>query len=230
MPKLRHRGLRERGWTNSHRNQLKHGHDFFHDAWSDAHQEEREGRDNWPDAETLADMEAVWKFFREELLAEYADKIERPWAWWRFEFEYDKSTLPFDFDELDWRDRESAALDHFGLLTPAALAAAAKDSHITRGILNDCHEPAFRRCWGWWRFTSPERRDYSKPEAVQLVELERRGAEILTDRERYVIKHKADVPAYATGCAAKMYLSAAEVAALGLPAKFICPWQEDADA
>ncbi len=85
----------------------------------------------------------------------------------------------------------------------------------------------FERGWGWWRFRSPERRDYSRSEVLQLVDLERRGAEVLTNRESYVIKNKADLPVYNRSNSPRPWFTREEVEALGLPESFIAEPDDD---
>lgn len=216
-PRLRQRHPGRREWTVGHRAQLQTAHDFFGDAWG-GRDLPMDQRDNWPPPEIAAEMRLAWDELATEIMAEYVDAIRRPWAWWVFE-----QGLPItEFRHWGYNNEEAEQLDRMGELTPAALAKAANDPQIARGVLNEAHEPAFRRRWGWWRFLSPERRDDEKLEAVQLVDLERRGAEVLTDRERHVIAHKADIPAFLKGCP-KVHLLRAECEALGLPDCFIDP-------
>jgi hypothetical protein len=204
----------QRGWTNGHANQLRHGHDFLGDGWGDQSDLPLDEREGWPPQEIENSMREAWENFRDELMDEFQDKLERPWGWWQFDCDFDLESLPFCGDDEDFHHAEAAVLDYFGLLTPAALAAAAKDVHVTRGVLNAVYEAPFRRRWGWWRFTSPERRDYSKPQGVQLAEIERRVGDVLTNRERHILKNKIDDPFYKSG--SKVWLTSDECEALGL--------------
>jgi len=217
MPRIKRKHSRQRiGWNEDHKRQLVHGYSMFagSDDWGDFQELRRPERDNWPEPEVLAEMSEAWSDLRDEIMAEYSDSLSRPWSWWLF----DNGYSPNDALRMTG-DREKATLDEMGELTAKALAKAAADDYLTRGILNDVHQRAFRRSWGWWRFTSPERRDESKPQAVQLVELERHGAEVLTSRELYIVANLEERQVYRRG-ACPTWLSAAECAALGLPETF----------
>jgi hypothetical protein len=225
MPKVNRRHPSQRGWNDSHKDHLRHGSDLFREAWG------REPAEGWP-AEILTDMRLAWERFADELLAEYADKLERPWGWWKFDAAPEiigfVEASTFDTDQ----ECEADALDRAGLLTPEALAKAGNDRRLSAGPLCDSSFVAFRRRWHWWRFTSPERRDHGKPEAVQLVAIERNGGEVLTAREQYIAAHRADPYAERVEKrgAVKVFLTPAEVEALGLPATFIEPVYEDDEA
>lgn len=213
----------ERGWTKAHREQLASGHDWFHDAWGNLHEVPMEDRGDWPPPQIESEMREAWEHFRDELMAEYADKVERPWGWWKFEFESEFPGVNPNrlktFGCSPGVSAEAEVLDRLNLLTPKALEDASRNEQLTRGVLNEFHSQVFRRGWGWWRFVSPERRDYSKPEAVQLADIEKRGGEVLTNREQKILAHRGE-PADGS-CRARVLLDRAEVEALGLPPEFI---------
>ncbi len=216
MPRLRHKRLGRREWSDDHRIQLQTGWDLFNGAWGDPVRLnlQDEQADAWPPKDIEADMRAAWADLREEIMAGYIDGLTRPWAWWKFDI-----GLPLWAEFGSFRDDQAETLDAMGGLTPAALSAGANDHLVARVFHNAAYNPAFRRVWGWWRFVSPERRDYSVPEAAQLVAIDRRGGEVLTVRERYVIANKADDPSYARNCP-RVFLTRDECRALELPTTF----------
>ncbi|HEX3998960.1 MAG TPA: hypothetical protein VHX65_10445 [Pirellulales bacterium] len=224
MPKINRRHVARREWTADHKDFLRYGLDVFRCVWG------REPKGGWP-ADMLDEMRLAWEHFRDELLAEHADKLGRPWAWWKFEA--DEKLLTFwDESTADMNDvREAEALDRGGLLSPAALEKAASDRQAIAGLENESWPRVFRRSWHWWRFVSPELRDYCKPEAVQLVEVERRGGEVLNAREKAIAETKADPMAEQAAAfnVTRVFLSSAEVEVLGLPESFIEPIDQDDD-
>jgi hypothetical protein len=219
-PRMRHALRQRNGWTDEQREHLSSGHDFFGSGWGNSARMSQAERERWPSAEVEAEMRAAWEDLRESIMDERRDSLTRPWAWWVFEKGY-----PIRGCHFCGHHDQAETLDAMGELTETALLKASVDEQVTRGILNDAHESAFRRRWGWWRFTSPERRDPAIPEAVQLVQVENNGGEVLTDREKYIVKHKADVPAYTRGCP-KVLLTSEECERLGLPDTFIDPYED----
>ncbi len=219
MPRIQKRATRQRReWNAGHRTQLETGHDFFGFAWGGFERRPPDDLAVWPTREIEIEMRQSWGDIGHEIMADFADTIRRPWAWW-----WIVQGRPLRVPMFDSRDEEAHELDRLGLLTDAALANAAADPSVTHGVKNEYHEPAFRRRWGWWRWMAPERRDYDELEAVQLVDIDRRGGDVLTNRERHIAKHKTD-PA-AGSCAARVYLPRVECDALGLPDSFIDPYE-----
>lgn len=80
MPILRRISRRRRDeWGPGHLSQLRHGHDFFRDAWGSLADLPMDRRDEWPDAETLADMRACWEQHRDDVVS--AEPAGKPiWA------------------------------------------------------------------------------------------------------------------------------------------------------
>lgn len=226
MPRIKRRHISTRGWNESHREQLIIGRPFF-SGFPWPHRGARGNPDAlpWPAPDQVSEMAEAWAHFESDIMAEFADRFVRPWGWWFFS---DGAKL-IDAAEWSYRDpsmeQQAEILDAAGLLSPAAIAAAAADSNLTHPVLNECYSEPFRRVWGWWRFLSPERRNESIPEAVQLVELEKRGAEILTGRELHLWQQREDDPDFAK--ANRIYLTRSEVEALELPAEFIDPCEDD---
>jgi hypothetical protein len=228
MPRIKRktkRALRE--WNLSHKMQLRSGHDFFGDAWGDAHQLERQGNPGaakaWPDKDTLDDMIAAWEHFRSELMEETKDSLTRPWAWWEFD-------APEEIGEDGRRwptECQADYLDARGMLTPKALAIAEADPQITHAVRNEAYEPGFERSWGWWRFLAPQRRDHEVSQAMQLVAMYRDGEDVLTKREKYVIEHGVDDPFYKK--CSSVLLPRADVLALGLNESLIDPYFDEDD-
>ena len=73
---------------------------------------------------------------------------------------------------------EVEQLDRLGLLTDEELRILERD--IDWPPANEYSARLFDRPWAWWKFVSPDLRDWDIPEAVQLVEM---GRKHLTDRE-----------------------------------------------
>ena len=90
----------------------------------------------------------------------------RPWAWWRWDAPEPRSeALP-----------EPEQLDRLGLLSEEEQDAL-REAEL---VGNEPFRRYFRRPWIWWHDRGD--RDWSKPEAIQLVELD-----VLTEFERKVL-------------------------------------------
>jgi len=92
----------------------------------------------------------------------------RAWYWWQV-------------DSPEPRNRkipEVEQLDRLGLLTDEELHMLERDTKWPPP--NEQHARLFDRPWGWWRFKSPDLRDWSITEPTQLVTM---GRKYLTDRE-----------------------------------------------
>ncbi len=93
---------------------------------------------------------------------------ERSWPWW-------------ECDAPEPRNKEIPEveqLDRLGLLTDEELRMLERD--ISWPPPNEYSAHLFDRPWSWWRFKSPDLREWSVSEPVQLVEM---GRKHLTDRE-----------------------------------------------
>ena len=93
---------------------------------------------------------------------------ERCWGWWQCDAPEPRN------DELP----EIEQLNRLGLLSDAELRLL--ESNISWPPPNEYSAHLFDRPWSWWRFKSPDLREWSVSEPVQLVEM---GRKHLTDRE-----------------------------------------------
>jgi len=177
---VRKRGRRRStAWHDGHITQLCCRWDYLHNAWG-------EGTDRSPyvlgsEEATLEDMERAYTVLRDQVMEGYSDQHpgKRPWGWWQFESE----------EPPDHSLPEPEQLERMGLLTEKELTKLHKAAH---GVLNEFHYPPFRREWGWWRFLSPHRRNWSISETEQLCSMRLE----LTKRERVLMEEKQDIAGF----------------------------------
>jgi len=97
---------------------------------------------------------------------------KRSWCWWQV-------------DAPEPRNREIPEveqLDRLGLLTDEELRMLERDIGWPPG--NEQHARLFDRPWSWWRFVSPDLRDWSISDPSQLVTM---GRKHWTEREAAII-------------------------------------------
>ena len=80
MPRIARRFLRRKEWGSEHKCALRCGYDYFQAGWGDPCTLKRLALDgraapedsaNWPDEETLADMQACWAVHGDEVKADH---------------------------------------------------------------------------------------------------------------------------------------------------------------
>lgn len=185
MAILRRRQHRaRRGWNYAHKAHLRWGNmvgsAFLGDGFWPA--------DEWPTSHRAIDDEAIreemrecWEDCRDEILdAKWLFQWpgRRPAGWWWFD-------AP---EPRDLNLPEEEQVERFGEMTQGELVELEKFAGM---IGNDMWNDPFRRKWAWWKFISPERRKWGQSELIQLVEIERRGGEVLGHREKLItFEHK----------------------------------------
>lgn len=131
--------------------------------------------------ETKAEIEKVYFANRDKVFERFhrfPQPGKRPWAFWEFEHpECIGNGLP---------DEEN--LSRLGLLTDDELTAIEAKETSSNPPGSGFHDPPFRRSWGWWRFVSPEPRDWDTPETKQLTRL----PSFLTEREKQILVDGTD--------------------------------------
>jgi hypothetical protein len=73
MPIIKRRfRIQRRDWPRDFQIQVAFGTDDFEGAWGNRHDQPLEGRDTWPGAAVLAEMQECWEAHGAELLVEFA--------------------------------------------------------------------------------------------------------------------------------------------------------------
>jgi hypothetical protein len=179
MTVRKRRKIRKTIWHDGHVSQLKSGWDFMYTAWGDRLAKHPLILGTWN--LTLKDMRKAYLALRDQVMEGYSDLHpgKRPWAWWQFESSESRDETISEMEQLDRR----------GLLTGSELEKLREQAH---GIRNECHETPFRRDWGWWRFLSPQCRNWEISEIEQLSSMRTE----LTEREQVLLDEKREIYAY----------------------------------
>ena len=93
---------------------------------------------------------------------------DRSWGWWQADSPEPRKPELIEVEQLD----------RLGQLSDEELRMLERD--VNWPPPNEMSAHLFERPWAWWRFVSPDLRDWSSSEAVQLVTM---GRKHLTDRE-----------------------------------------------
>ena len=174
MPSLKRKTKRKRNsYGDDHITHLATGHDFFNTAFGRvANLPQDEPARKQRETAIHDAMEVAWAELRASVL-DYHKKhpcnalATRPWGWWEFDSPAPRDPSLHEQEQLHRMDEVN------DVERQAALNAWEEPSHFNY----------FRRPWEWWNLRSPAPRDYTTPETLQLVALERRGGEVLSAAE-----------------------------------------------
>lgn len=165
MPIKRYRKLKRGCWQNAYASYLSCSVGPLSDAYLSA-----------MTAAQRADMAAAWPVLRETILASWNYVGQRCLGWWLYEAPKRRNRkLP-----------EVEQLERLGQLSESELETLKLSAC---GIANEYHEAPFRRSWSWWRFLSPQVRNWHIDEACQLLGM----VDELTWRENYIIANGKDI-------------------------------------